>query len=249
MNPELSQLIRLQGTELEIARLQKTIQELPEQIEQLDTTLEAAQEQLEAAKQHFEETGSERRRLESEVEDLQQKLAKYKTQLMEVKSNKEYQAMLHEIAGVEGRISDREDRILENMLEADEHQSKLSQARETLKRKEAEIAKKRRQLKSAAAKARKEIKGLEGSIQGLSDSIPQNLMAQYRRLAGHLNGVALAEARNQSCTECHVRLRPQVFSDVSMNRTILRCESCGRILYYIPPKKAASEESKEPAVQ
>ena len=45
----------------------------------------------------------------------------------------------------------------------------------------------------------------------------------------------MAEAREGICTICHVRLRPQVFQVVRTNDQIVQCDSCQRILYYIPP--------------
>jgi predicted nucleic acid-binding Zn-ribbon protein len=35
---------------------------------------------------------------------------------------------------------------------------------------------------------------------------------------------------------CQVRLRPVVFVAVLKNDSIVQCESCNRILYFVPPK-------------
>jgi predicted nucleic acid-binding Zn-ribbon protein len=50
--------------------------------------------------------------------------------------------------------------------------------------------------------------------------------------------MALSEAREGHCTQCHVRLRPQVFNDVRRNDGLIQCESCSRILYYVPAPAA-----------
>ena len=44
----------------------------------------------------------------------------------------------------------------------------------------------------------------------------------------------VAEARDGICTICHVRLRPQVFNTVRRNEEIIQCDSCNRILYFVP---------------
>jgi len=44
----------------------------------------------------------------------------------------------------------------------------------------------------------------------------------------------MAAARDQSCQICHVRMRPQLFSEIKTNQRIVTCESCNRILYYSP---------------
>jgi predicted nucleic acid-binding Zn-ribbon protein len=42
----------------------------------------------------------------------------------------------------------------------------------------------------------------------------------------------VAEAKDEHCQECNVRLRPQVYSELRLGKKIIRCDSCSRILYY-----------------
>jgi predicted nucleic acid-binding Zn-ribbon protein len=51
----------------------------------------------------------------------------------------------------------------------------------------------------------------------------------------------VAEARDGVCTLCHVRLRPQVFNEIRRNAQIIQCESCGRILYFVPSPAPSAE--------
>ena len=48
------------------------------------------------------------------------------------------------------------------------------------------------------------------------------------------DGVAVAEARNRSCTACFMSLRPQVMSEIRRGEEVLTCDNCGRILYFVP---------------
>ena len=68
---------------------------------------------------HAKELSNQRRTLEGEVELLNSKLSRLKEQLMAVKTNKEYTAMLHEIQAVEDKIRSEEDKILEIMEETE----------------------------------------------------------------------------------------------------------------------------------
>ena len=49
-----------------------------------------------------------------------------------------------------------------------------------------------------------------------------------------LAGDGVAEARDGLCTVCHVRLRPQIFNEVRRNDGLHQCDSCTRILYFVP---------------
>jgi uncharacterized protein len=57
----------------------------------------------------------------------------------------------------------------------------------------------------------------------------------FERVAHGRKGIAVAEARDGLCTLCHVRLRPQKFNEVRRNDGLHQCDSCTRILYYVPP--------------
>ena len=66
------------------------------------------------------------------------------------------------------------------------------------------------------------------------------VLATFELVARRRNGIGVAEAREGICTICHVRLRPQVFNIVRRNDEILQCDSCQRILYFVPVAAAAA---------
>lgn len=235
VNSELQTLIHLQEVDLKIMRLQERIKQIPREIEALDEGLQASRYDFAQVGKNIEEKNKERRRLEGDVELLRQKLSKYKTQLMEVKTNREYQAMLHEIDAVEKEIRAKEDLILEGMVAAEEWEKELRQNRGKLEQEEREIAAQRKELENFAAQFDLEIAQLREERSRLQREIPRELIQQYERIASVRRGVALAEARDQSCQSCHVKLRPQLFNDLRTNRFIITCESCNRILYYPEP--------------
>ena len=58
------------------------------------------------------------------------------------------------------------------------------------------------------------------------------------------DGVAVAEARNRSCSACFMSLRPQVMAEVRRGEDIITCDNCGRILYVVPPEPAKADAAK-----
>ena len=71
--------------------------------------------------------------------------------------------------------------------------------------------------------------------------------ALYEQLARGRKGIAVVAARDERCSECHVRMRPQVFVHVRQNNGIIQCDSCQRILYYVPPAPPAEAAAPSPA--
>src|SRR4030042_2026960 len=115
MNADLGRLIQLQQAEDAIRRVESALDAVPKRREELEAQLSRVRGALEGAKAALDTTQKNRRQRESALQDLEGKRSKYKGQLMEVKTNKEYTAMLHEIEGVEREIRAREDQALEEM--------------------------------------------------------------------------------------------------------------------------------------
>src|SRR4029077_7622051 len=65
-------------------------------------------------------------------------------------------------------------------------------------------------------------------------SLTPQVLSTFELVSNRRNGIAVAEARDGICTICHVRLRPQVFNTVRRNDDIVQCDSCQRILYFVP---------------
>ncbi|HXK60385.1 MAG TPA: C4-type zinc ribbon domain-containing protein [Acidobacteriota bacterium] len=231
-NEELHSLILLQDLDLRMKQLRDKLRRVPLELKALEQELAEARQAFESVEKKQEEGDKERRRLEGEVEMVRQRLSKYKDQLMSVKTNREYQAMLAEIANCEKEISAKEDQILEKMILADEWMARRREAASALNAKEQEIRVQCQELETFQAQAETTLRELEAQRIALSQSLPPELTALYDRIATVRHGVAVAPALDQLCQACHVRLRPQLFNEVKTNQQIIRCESCSRILYY-----------------
>ena len=82
-------------------------------------------------------------------------------------------------------------------------------------------------LESELAKLREEKAAVESRI------IDKELLERYRRIAAARKGIALAEAKNELCDVCHVRIRPQMYADLLRTDEIHFCDSCSRILFAV----------------
>lgn len=228
----LRQLVHLQEYHSRISELQGKVEHAPAQIAELDAVLEGETSEVSSAQQRIEDATKERKALEHEVEALRGKLAHYKDQLMSVKTNSAYQAMLHEIGFVENQIAEKEDRILERMLETDELESNLSSAKGNFEEKRRSIERQKKEIQDFVTNSERELEQLRTEMGQLENSLPAGFLERYRRIAAVRGGIALAAVSNSSCEACHVRLRPQLVAEIRTNREIIVCENCNRILYY-----------------
>jgi uncharacterized protein len=231
VNPDLRNLIALQDIDTKIVTLKKQISEIPEKAsacrEEFQKLGRAHRERVDLS----HELAKQRRARENEVEMMRSKLSRFKDQLMAVKTNKEYTAMLHEIQGAETQIHDAEDGILEIMEQMESLESNLGREEKELKVKQAELEALISRLEADAPRLEAEVTALLEAKAALEGSIESDLLGRYRRIAEARRGVALAEAKDELCSACHVRIRPQVFADLIRTEEIHVCDSCSRILF------------------
>ncbi len=227
----LQTLIDLQQIDSRIALLRDQIAAVPERLEKLEARRLENAARLERAQQSLEEHRKLRRQLENQVASLNEKLSHFKSQQTQVKTNREYQALLHEISATEEEIQRDEDQILESMLATDELAAEVSSTEAQVREADRELAEQRQELELFSSGADDEMTRLEARRDGLQKKIPEELRALYERIVS-ARGVALAEARDQSCQVCHVRLRPQLYNEVKSGQYIHTCENCNRILYF-----------------
>ena len=243
MHPDLQQLIRLQELDLVAERDRRRIADLPAARGALEQRVAARTAEVDAVKQRIAANQAARREIEKDLAALQTRLSKFKNQLMEVKTNKEYQAMQKEMSVAEHEIGEHETRMLERMEEADGLAAELKAAEAALKADQADVARAIQQLDAERAEVERELERTTQERQQVAAQISREALAVFERVAHGRKGLAVAEARDGLCTVCHVRLRPQVFNEVRRNETLHQCDSCTRILYYVPAPSVTSPQT------
>jgi uncharacterized protein len=236
MSPDLQRLIKLQQLESTIADARATIATHPQRLADADARLNESKQAVETAKSRLKDNQEARRNLEKDVAVYQGRLTKFKDQLSLVKTNKEYQAMQHEIATAQSDLGAVEEKVLERMLEADTIAADLKRAEAALATRQKEIDAEKKELTEELASVETSLKEASEARAELVKGLDARLMAIFEQVARVRKGVAISTAtRDGLCSACHVRLRPFVFQQIRQNDAIIQCESCQRILYWIPP--------------
>jgi uncharacterized protein len=243
MLPDLQHLIHLQELDSAIDRAKRRIVEIPTLQQALESRAAAHAAAVQTAKDRITTTSATRREIEKDVSAVQSRLSKYKDQLMAVKTNKEYQAMQTEIATAEAQIRTYEDRLLDLMEIAERESADLKSAEEAMRTEQAAIAAEQKKLEAEKATQQADLERFTAERAGVAAQVSPQALGTFERVAQARRGIAVAEAKDGLCSECHVRLRPQVFNDVRRNAAIIQCDSCGRILHYVPPVAAPTATS------
>ena len=231
MHSDLKKLIRLQSIDIAVQELQENTGAFPARSKALDDKLRDAKAGVTNARDAIGANQTRRKELETRITDIEVKISKYKEQLMSVKTNDEYKAMVKEIAFNEKAISGVEDEILLLMEETEGLNASLGSAETTLREDETVVQAERARLEELNAQDTTALSSNLEERVGLEKEIEEDVLTRYDRVRRFRGGIAMARASNEECEVCNVRMRPQVFQEVRRNDTIIPCDSCGRILY------------------
>jgi len=243
MNADLERLIQLQRLDTAADAARRRLAEEPDRQKALETRLESARQHVTHAKQRLTANQAARRELEKELAVHQGRLSKYREQAMAVKTNVEYHAIQKEIGHAQSEIKTHEDRMLEHMLEADDLSAEVKKAESDLAAEQKAVEADRKAMSVEHTELQVSLEKSAAERAAIVAAVAKQTMAIFDLVSSRRNGVAIAEARDGICTICHVRLRPQVFNNVRRNEEIVQCDSCNRILYFVPAPAPAAQNS------
>lgn len=252
MNTDLKNLIELEKVDREITRLTDEVSALPKRIAEIENKLSDAKAQVDQAKNGIRMQDSKRRQHESEIQSLQSKISKFRDQSLDVKTNEQYKALMHEIQFAEQEIRKNEDKILE-IMEGNELLERQVKATESdLKAQGIAVEKEKSEARILTEQDEKKLGELKAQRTQLRERVGESALATYDRVV-RARKTGLAEALSQLCGACHVLLRPQTWNELKAGEKLINCESCGRILFYDPahepppaevPKKKAKKKAE-----
>ena len=233
MKAELQQLVALQNLDTRIRTLEKDLEATPERRAEIEREFDQRAFEIRALENRREEAKHTRARLENDVVEQKGRAERAERNLMSSKKQDEYTAAIREADAARKQISALETQILEQL-------ESLEQSEAALKERADEIAglNSDRDARLDAFDAEtntqsEELKTARASRDQLFLSLPKGLSGLYGRISARIrDGVAVAEARNNSCTACFMALRPQMMSEVRRGGEVITCDNCGRILYY-----------------
>ncbi len=241
MLSDIQNLIELQKADREILRLKEEVAALPKRVAAIEAKLAGTRAVLEQAKAAIKADDAVRRKAETAIQDLEQKISKYRDQSLEVKTNDQYKALMHEIQFAERDIRANEDKILELMVNAEAREKEMKAAEAELKAETEEIEREKEEARKRTAEDEQQLAEWNRRRDSARAAVTADLLRHYDRVAQH-RGSGLSEVRDQKCLACQVMLRPQTYNEVRGGTEVVFCESCQRILYF-DVSRAKSEEA------
>jgi len=237
VHPAIPLLLELQKTDNEIAALRANLEAAPKRIRENEAKLIGARGAVASSKESLAQLVATRKKTEFEVSEWRERAKKFRAQTASVKTNEAYKALLHEIANAETEIGKLEDVQLDQMMAVEEAEKKVKTAETTLRDSEQTIGAERKEIENRAREVNRKMLGDISVREKIAAQIPEEVLNIYARAAKRHHGVALAEAVNEQCRGCGMRLLPHLYQQVYQpeDHNIHTCETCSCILYAAEP--------------
>ncbi|HEU5311133.1 MAG TPA: C4-type zinc ribbon domain-containing protein [Candidatus Eisenbacteria bacterium] len=233
MLPEMEALLALQRQDSMILESRRRRDDIPRRRESLREAVNRAKAALEDTKKDLEQARLQRRSVEKDVEGITADSNKLERQLHDVKTNKEYQAILHEIELLKNKRSDYETRILESYDREEALVAAQRAAERAVQSEETKLKEGEQTLAKEAADLDQSLHSMEQDRNAVKPRVPGPLLSRYDRLLGARDGVAVAEIKKGACGACFKGLTPHALQEARRGEAIQTCEACGRILILV----------------
>lgn len=232
MNSDLELLLQLQVIDYDIGELERSKEYLPDMIENLTREVSESKEKLDAAKKQLDEIRSRQKQVELEIASREANLQKYQQQMMSIKTNKEYDALVAEIDAIKTNISVQETDLLEAIESIDALEKQIEELNGKREQIEENNEKQLKILKEKIATIGDKMSEKEGSRNQIVSSIPRPTLSAYERVRRGRGGQAVVAVKKRACGSCFKALTPKKVQDVKRGDQIFTCDHCGALMYW-----------------
>ncbi|MCD6319356.1 MAG: hypothetical protein J7M03_01615 [Candidatus Desulfofervidaceae bacterium] len=247
MREQLLNLIKLQELDLQITQISQKMETEPEALLTLKQELAKAQEELAEAQKELAEKEKIKKDAEWELEECENRIKKSKQKMLEVKTNKEYQALLTEIDELEKMSSEWEEKILVALEEIEKAKKNVAEREKKVKELEQRLSEAKKRLESAFTNLKKELVELRKKREEMVQTVPEDLLRRYDFIRERRNGRAVVAVDAEVCEGCNMHIPPQQYNELLRSDKFMTCPTCQRIIYWkgILENNGETEASEE----
>jgi predicted nucleic acid-binding Zn-ribbon protein len=230
--PSIPKLVALQERDSRRQALEQQLKSVPREVAAVEARIAAEKQAIEAAKAEWHGLESKKKLLETEIQSAEGKVAKYKTQQLEVRKNDEYRALTHEIETTEGIIGGFEEEELKIMYLIDEAKKRFAAAEAELKKNIAGHEAKIRTLKEREIQLQGELQAAVEAVAAARPEVPEPQLKLYDRIAVKPGHPVCVPVSGEKCGGCHLKVPTHIQVMAKTGAEIATCDQCGRIVYW-----------------
>lgn len=230
MKKRLEMLEQLQEIDYLIDNLNTARNGLTEEMSGIEQALIEARQELASLEDRVTRLGQEKGELEASQATEQENIRRSETNMKEIKTNKEYQAVGREIAAARKQAAEIEEQTLQKIGLIDELNAEIATRKETLAELEENTSRRRDEKQAEIDKIQQDIDTDAARREGITKELPANLIKRYNALRQQRRGQAVAIARDGYCLGCNMNLPPQLYNSLFRGDELISCPHCQRVL-------------------
>jgi hypothetical protein len=228
---KLKNLYVLQSLDSSIDEIAILRGELPMEVSDLEDEIEGLVIRTNKLQKSIDDLNATISKHEATISESNALIERYSMQLDNVKNNREYEALVKELELQKLDIQLAEKRIGQSKIEVAAKQETMDAVTEKLNKKKNDLKIKKSELEDIISKTDAEEKKLKTQIDKARAKIEDRLIIAYDRIRNNYrNGLSVVTVERNSCGGCFNRIPPQIQLEISLQKNIIACEHCGRIL-------------------
>ncbi len=230
MKEQITLLLTLHELDVKISGLQEVIAKLQPEIAALEDLVGRNRVTRDEKSAKLAEIETSKLSKEREVETSEARLKEFQGKLSQIKTNKEYQAALKEMADTKKNNKQIEEIILQLMTEMETLKKDVQESEEALKASGANLEKRQQDVKGETATIQTMIEEAEKERNQVAVQIDSLTLAKYERIR-KTGRDAVAGVSGGTCQGCRMKIPPQLYIEIQKMKSIHACPSCNRLLY------------------
>jgi hypothetical protein len=226
---QLRALVRLQHIDNRIDRIDQLRGDLPYEIEDLEDERAGLETRLENYEKEVKEQKIAKRQAELDIKEAEGLIKKYEEQQLQVRNNREYDALTKEIETQKERIADARRTIEEAERTVESHEAAIEETKQRLEELDEALAEKRDKLSDVLSDTKAEESALQEIRSGAEEEVNDRYLRAYERLRERLrDGRAVVPLKRGAAAGFAVPPQRQV--EIRQRKRIVACEHTGRII-------------------
>ncbi|MDH5475978.1 MAG: C4-type zinc ribbon domain-containing protein [Cyclobacteriaceae bacterium] len=228
---KLEALEKLQEIDSKLDEIFKVRGALPDEVRDLEDEIAGYQTRVEKFNADLEVLESEISAKKSAIKDSEALIKKYNEQQINVRNNREYDAITKETELQALEIQINEKRIKEAFSKIEAKKEEIGNTQTTLDERTKDLETKKSELDVIASESEEEEKKLMGVRQKAQKKVEERLLNAYDKIRDNArNGLAVVTVKRDACGGCFNVVPPQRQADIKEKKKLIVCEHCGRIL-------------------
>jgi predicted nucleic acid-binding Zn-ribbon protein len=167
--------------------------------------------------------------LQAEVDDFNDKTKRYSGRLNEIQDQREWRALNDEIRYLRRQVENREEQMLANLELIDKAEAEWKAAHEEFEAKEQQINNERNKILAERDMHHKHMATAAAALEEYLKNTDNRTVSYYRRRAARQN-LPVVWMEKGACSSCHALLTAQSQLEISQGRSLVTCQTCGRVI-------------------